>query len=390
MSVDTGLVSRRAAAAAGSPTLHTRPRPVIRALVCVGAAFLAVPRLPAAPDPSTLIGLSCRQVVPTSAPPVTWWAPPGDRDRAELSRWCETVGPVFFQPRPANRADDPIDRLAIVTWNLHVGSGDVDDLVGRLRRGEFTAGERVEQFVLLLQEVYRRDAGIPVRIPHGYPAPSRIAARAGRGPDIRHFSRDDGFAVLYAPSMRNGVVDEDREDRGNAIVSTLPLQDPAIVELPVEHQRRAVAAAIVDGRTQAGSRWRLRLADVHLDTALALMHGGPFAARRRQADALIDALAGLSESTVPITATIVAGDFNTWRGRSEPALRALRRAFPNVPDAPRSPTWVGPLGIHATLDHVFVGGLTADVDVRRLPDRFGSDHYPLIALVSFDRAAGAR
>ena len=81
--------------------------------------------------------------------------------------------------------------------------------------------------------------------------------------------------------------------------------------------------------------------------------------------------------------------FNTWRGRGEPALRALRRAFPNVPDASRLPTWVGPLGIHATLDHVFVRGSVADVDVRRLPGRFGSDHHPLIALVSFDRAEGA-
>jgi endonuclease/exonuclease/phosphatase family metal-dependent hydrolase len=321
---------------------------------------------------------------------VRWWAPPGDRDRAELSRWCETVGPVFFEPLPANRDEDTIDRLAIVTWNLHVGSGEVDDLVRRLRRGEFTGGERVEQFVLLLQEAYRRDAGIPVRIPHGYPAPGRIAAGTGRGPDIRHFSRDDGFAVLYVPSMRNGIVDEDREDRGNAIVSTIPLQDPAIVELPVEHQRRAVPAAVVEGRTPAGARWRLRLADVHLDTALALMHGGPFAARRRQADALIGALAELSDSAVPITATVVAGDFNTWRGRGEPALRALRRAFPDVQDARRPPTWIGPLGIHATLDHVFVRGSAAGVDVRRLPGRFGSDHYPLIAIVSFGDATGAR
>jgi endonuclease/exonuclease/phosphatase (EEP) superfamily protein YafD len=46
---------------------------------------------------------------------------------------------------------------------------------------------------------------------------------------------------------------------------------------------------------------------------------------------------------------------------------------------------VGPLGIHATLDHVFARGRASAIDVRRLPDRFGSDHYPLLARVRFWR-----
>jgi endonuclease/exonuclease/phosphatase family metal-dependent hydrolase len=201
-----------------------------------------------------------------------------------------------------------------------------------------------------------------------------------RGRDIRHFSRQGGLAVLYVPSMRNGIESSDPEDRGNAIVSTLTLHEPVVVELPLEHQRRVAAIAVVEGRTRTGSPWRLRVADVHFDTALAIAHGGPFAARRRQADALVGALAESSDATM---ATVLAGDFNAWLGAREPALDLLRRAFPETPEAAGKPTWVGPLGVHATLDHVFVRGPVVSSRVQRLPDRFGSDHYPLLTMVSF-------
>jgi endonuclease/exonuclease/phosphatase family metal-dependent hydrolase len=308
-----------------------------------------------------------------------------------MVRWCETVGPIVFQPDPGAPSSPPIDRLAIVTWNLHVGGGDVDGLIRRLRGGEFTAGEPVEHFVLLLQEAFRRDEAIPVRIRRGFPVPGRIAARRDRGPDVDHFWRDDHFAVLYAPSMRNGIIDLDREDRGNAIVSTIRMQDPQVIELPLEHQRRVVVASTVEGTTERGAPWRVRVVDVHLDTALAITRGGPFAARRRQVDALIEALRperALSESrsealqAAPEAAIIVAGDFNTWGGR-ERALDALKAAFPDAPDVDAAPTWTGPLGFHARLDHIFAKGRVSAIDVRRLPDRFGSDHYPLLAIVTF-------
>jgi endonuclease/exonuclease/phosphatase family metal-dependent hydrolase len=186
---------------------------------------------------------------------------------------------------------------------------------------------------------------------------------------------------MYVPSMRNGIEAIDSEDRGNAIVSTLPLHDPVVVELPLEHQRRVAAIAIVEGRTPHGDPWRLRLANVHLDTALALGHGGPFAARRRQAEALVDALTDAPDA--PDVPTVLAGDFNTWRGDGEPALALLRRAFPQTPLMGDGPTWVGPLSIHARLDHVFVRGPVSSARVERLASRFGSDHYPLLAIVRF-------
>jgi endonuclease/exonuclease/phosphatase family metal-dependent hydrolase len=325
--------------------------------------------------------LPCRQVVPAAAP-VAWWSAASRRDRDDLARWCETVGPVLFEPARGSDDAPTSDRLVVVSWNVHVGSGDVDGLVRSLRAGELTDGTPVNNFVLLLQEAYRRDDVIPVRLQSEYAVPSRIAARRGRGPDVSHLWRDAGLALLYAPSMRNGFTDSDREDRGNAIVSTLSLRQPAVIELPLEHQRRVVAAAVVEGRTTHGEPWMVRLADVHLDTALALMRGGPSAARRRQAEALVTALAATAPKTDHLT-TIVAGDFNTIFGSREPAIAYLRRAFPDGPAPPDVTTFSGPLGFHATLDHVFVGGRATSVEVRRLPSRFGSDHYPLLATVSF-------
>jgi len=280
-------------------------------------------------------------------------------------------------------AGSPADSLAIVSWNVHEGGGDVDDLIRRLRGGEFTAGIPIDHFVLLLQEATRRESGIPVRGPRGYPAPRRITSGPGRQDgDIRRFA-DGGYAVLYAPSMSNGAHEGSAEDRGNAIISTLPLREPRMIELPLEHQRRVVVSAVLQARSVSGTPRRIELVNVHLDTALAFFHGGPFEARRRQAAALLDALhtsPGYRESDA---ATVIAGDLNTWMGGREAAVTLLRNECPDTPVENTSPTWKGPLGLHATLDHIFVRGPVSPHRVMRLPDRFGSDHYPLLTVVHF-------
>jgi endonuclease/exonuclease/phosphatase family metal-dependent hydrolase len=297
-----------------------------------------------------------------------------------LARWCDTIGPVLLQPLASQPPAPVIDRLAVMTWNVHVGSGDVAGVVRRLRAGEFTGGEPIEHFVLLLQEAYRRDTAVPAQIPRGFPAPDRVAARIGRGPDIGHAASDLGVALFYVPSMRNGIASVDPEDRGNAILSTLDLHDPVVIELPIENQRRTAVVATVQAETRDGSSWVLRVANVHLDTALAITRGGPFAARRRQAHALIDSLRG--PAALP---TLLAGDFNTWRGPTEPALNILRSAFPETPRTESLETWRGPLGLHAQLDYMFMRGPRAHMLVQRLPSRFGSDHYPLLAIVSLNQ-----
>lgn len=267
-----------------------------------------------------------------------------------------------------------------MSWNIHEGGGEVDDFIRRLRAGAFTSGEPVDQFVLLLQEARRRDATVPLHIPPGYPSAVAIAPRAGSpDADVRRFAAQ-GLAVLYVPSMRNG---REPEDRGNLILSTLPLRDPRIIELPLERQRRVSPAIAVEGATTAGRAWHLDLADVHLDTALALGRGGPFAARRRQAAALLSALAPSVDHAAAERVFVVAGDFNTWMGNGEAAIRLLSEALPDTPVLDGAPTWRGPLGLHATLDHVFIRGRVSESSVTRLASRFGSDHYPLLAVLRF-------
>jgi len=345
-----------------------------------GAACARVSRTAAA-DPAAL---ACRQTVPDQSAPVVWIGPHDTRDRDALSDWCDTLGPVVYDATPRSVRDRPIDWIAIVSWNTHVGAGDLDRVIESVRSGSFTSGERPDAVVLLLQEMYRHSDSVPPRRFDSARSviPSRIAnaLHSRHEHDAWQFARERGFAVLYAPSMRNGLLADDPEDRGNAIVSTLPLSSPAVIELPLEHQRRAVAVATVSGRTSRGAAWSLRLADVHLDTALALTRGGPLTARRRQVDALISALT----HELPFTeSTVVAGDFNTWLGDREPAIRALRAAYPQASTVRDGSTWSGPLGLHSTLDHVFAAGTLRSVRVQRLPDRFGSDHYPLLAVVTF-------
>jgi endonuclease/exonuclease/phosphatase family metal-dependent hydrolase len=326
-----------------------------------------------APPPQT-----CRDVVPDPEPLLLWISPTAIRDRHPLSDWCATVGPVLYYRRPPSDPPAFVDRLTVVTWNVHVGFGDVRELIRRLQSGTYTGGEGIQHFVLLLQEAYRRDGGVPARTSIRLRLPARVGARhlGKRGADIDRVVRDQRLSLLYVPSMRNGGDPDAPEDRGNAILSTLPLDSPAVIDLPFEHQRRAAALAVVEGRTRAGLGWRLGVVDVHFDTALALTRGGPLAARRRQAAALVEALAAAPDDTV------LGGDFNTWLGSREPALKVMRRAFPEGNDRATT-TWKGPLGLHASLDHLLARGRPRLVGVARLPDRLGSDHYPVMGIIEF-------
>jgi endonuclease/exonuclease/phosphatase family metal-dependent hydrolase len=276
-------------------------------------------------------------------------------------------------------APSAVERLAIVTWNVHVGGGDAESVVARLRRGEFTDGQVMTDFVLLLQEVFREGSEVPKEIPAGLPMPRSIVTQPPTGArrDIRQLARQAGLHVFYAPAMRNGGT-KAAEDRGTAILSTLPLADLQVIELPFERQRRVALAATVAGHTTSGVTWRLRLAGVHVDTSLALTRGGPFQARRRQAEALVEALSAGRD--LP---TVVGGDFNTWLGPREPALDVMRQAFPDTPVQTDTGTWRGPLGTRAALDYVFVRGQFESVSTRKLPERFGSDHHPLLTLIDF-------
>jgi endonuclease/exonuclease/phosphatase family metal-dependent hydrolase len=167
------------------------------------------------------------------------------------------------------------------------------------------------------------------------------------------------------------------EDRGNAILSTLPLHGLTAIELPFEAQRRVAAAATVSGTTTSGEPWTLRVVSVHLDNKsrasrlLQSLGGG----RARQARALVEALGGDSVA-------VVGGDMNTWSmGFMEGASGVLAKHFPLPAKQPTEPTFA-------------TGGLRLDrlvfrlpsphaAETRRLADRRGSDHHPLIGTITF-------
>ena len=145
--------------------------------------------------------------------------------------------------------------------------------------------------------------------------------------------------------MRNG----EEEDRGNAILSTLPLESPVAVELPVARQRRVAVAAQLSGRTRAGRPWRLQVASVHLESS-PLGWSSDEGQRLEQAKALLELLPG-AESAV------AAGDFNTkTRGTAEALIRPMLRAYPDTPSFPPGPTYRRAYGLYREyLDYISSG-----------------------------------
>ena len=279
---------------------------------------------------------ACREISSASPVQATWIVPDDPQHRQRLDAVCEGVGPVVVQIEPAAaRPGSGESPLVIVDWNTYLGRGNLDDLFLKLERGDFTGGSPVGRFALLLQEVFRTS--------------------------ILQFARTHGLSVVFAPTRK---MESEADDRGGAILATGPLDDIIIVELPFEKQRRVAVGA------RFGS---IHLVNVHLDTSVGLLRGGPGAARRRQARALTEAVARLP---API---VVAGDFNTWWGDDEPAIKELRQAFPDAGRVEARETWRGPLRAGNRLDYVFAKGIDPPVVVRRLDSRFGSDHWPLIA-----------
>jgi hypothetical protein len=157
------------------------------------------------------------------AEPIEWLRiPPGD-ERRRSDQWCAAVGPPVVIR--SNSTSGTGNRLVIVSWNVHVGGGNIQAMVDDLRTRRLSRGQPPESLVLLLQEVYRSGLGVPTRFPPG--ARVARAVRPG-GPariDIVTTARALGLSLFYVPSMRNGPPAATDEDRGSAILSTLPLDD---------------------------------------------------------------------------------------------------------------------------------------------------------------------
>ncbi len=297
---------------------------------------------------------------------VTWLTPRSPADAVVLSRWRAAVGqPLIANFAPAE-SPPPIDRLTIVSWNMALGEGDVAALLRTVQ-----ADHPNTQIVLLLQEAFRGRDDLP-RAPVNGAFARRIRGKSTR--EVDDLAKALGMSLYYVPSMRNGAPALSREDRGNAILSTLPLENLAAIELPFEKQRRVALAATVRGIRSDGTRWTLRLANAHLDnTSVKKVWVGSEFARMRQARGLRDALAGMD----PL---VLGGDFNTWFGFLDAAYRELNAAFPGTRVTDGRRTFLGLL----RLDHLFfrVPGQWR-TEFKRAESSFGSDHHPLIASIAF-------
>ncbi len=322
-----------------------------------------------------------------SAPPDTtrlrWYRAAQERDVDLSSRWCATVGEPVFTPDPAPglpRWTQGRD-LEAFTWNVQVGGGDVMAFL-RAETGldctdrPSAVASGPEPFVLLVQEAWRRSDDLPV-IEGGRDVPWTVDPDRGPdgGADIVEVAERCGLALLYVPSARNGPDsgDRPREDKGNALLSSVRLTAPIALDLPFEAGRKVAVAATV---TAPGGE-RVRIVSAHLDVASTLtrtlMSGNQ--TRARQADGLIDGLRK-AEDDGPLNAvTLVGGDFNSWSAR-ETALKRMRRAFPESPEWDGRATWQ-PLRL--PVDHFFFRrGPFENVSVReysRLEDDYGSDHF---------------
>ena len=310
-------------------------------------------------------------------PGLTWFAPVGASDRTTLARWSAGVGPPVLRNGRTGEPQ-PSDTLSVISWNTALGAGDITALLRDVRSRN--AGAHI---VLLLQEVYRGGPEVPAAARNGMQFAGKLGGHDLHRREVESIAEAEGLNVYYVPSMRNGSPLESNEDRGNAILSTLPLTDLSAIELPFERQRRVAVAATVAGQTSDGRPWQVRVVSSHFDNVVGPRRGWIFGgelARIRQARALVDYL-GADECVV------LGGDLNTWSGFEEGAYKEIAREFPDTHVRDRRATFMGLL----RLDHLFF----------RLPDgwrgefhrgakRYGSDHYPLIATISLrDRPAAA-
>jgi endonuclease/exonuclease/phosphatase family metal-dependent hydrolase len=316
--------------------------------------------------------------------------PHQDDERLRLDQWRRNVGdPVVLDLAPPLPDQARLHSLIVLSWNVWIGRGKLTEVISRIRAGEFAkhGADPDSPLVVLVQEAYRSDASIP-------PAPSGRAGRVlvaqlGVQEDVVETAQALGLSLRYAPSMRNGMLPS---DRGNAILSTLPLEDAHAVELPLVLQRRVMVSAAV---TLGG--YRLRLVSAHLDP-----RGPPgyqwlgAAGRALQAQHLV---ASVSDETV-----VLGADLNLGRGRYEPTWRLLGDAGFTFGVPPSSPVWRHTF--HAlprlVLDYLLVrdrAGAIRQAQVHRLdehprdrgPRVFGSDHHPLLARIDLhprDREVG--
>jgi endonuclease/exonuclease/phosphatase family metal-dependent hydrolase len=304
----------------------------------------------------------------TAAPPgpcrtiaLRWISPDDESERKRLASWCAGVGDALLRSSAVVDPLPPLEAITFVSWNVHVGNGDIQEFVADLRAGRLTEGRRVEHFVLMLQEVTRAE-GVPP-FAQGASGAARISTRGSKSADIMQVSRELDLSLIYVPSMRNGRSSDPASDRGSAILSTLPLSDPVAVELPGERQRRVVVLA------KAG------------DVSVGVVHLDAFGGRGRSWIFWTPWMRQVqAKSVAPLLgdgSLVLGADLNTWHGAHEQAARflaGLPGATPVSVDRPG-------LGVRV-LDYLFFrAGADRRARCRQVSSRYGSDHHPVVGWV---------
>lgn len=304
-------------------------------------------------------------------------SPVDELHHPELAIWRANVGaPVALDLASPTRA--PVTGVDLLSWNVAVGAGRLIELLQRLSDGEWGGAGRdpARPLLLLLQEAFRSDPSVP-----DWPESGRHggALHPAQPEDVVQVARALSLSLRYAPSMRNGL---HASDRGNAILSTVPLGTSHAFLLPFVRQRRVVVTA------ELAALPDIAFASAHLDVggqaggrSVGRFGGG----RVVQARALAARLLG--DGGRPL---VLAGDLNTPLGLRDPALLTLVRA--GLHPAQRHGSWRGTLRrgpLRLLLDHVLFhpGDRIRSVHVQRLdespprPRVFGSDHHPLLARI---------
>lgn len=297
-------------------------------------------------------------------------------EHPELAHWHGNVGEAVALDLAGPLAAGATG-LDVLCWNVAIGLGRLEEVVGKIKAGWFDGEVRRANrpLIILLQEAYRSDHSVPRTLRsrhHGGKAPRRA-----RG-DIVELAHALGFSLRYAPSMRNGV---HRSDRGNAILASVGIARARAFPLPHVRQRRVAVAAELVGLPF------LTFVSAHLDTrGRAQGQSGRFLQAATLGRQLTDEW-GTDQSL------LLGADFNSYRGQREPMFAELHRlGFLRVAHTGRTRHTFHAPGLRMPLDHVLIRTTPesiAGVHVLRLDETptdrerfiFGSDHHPLLARI---------
>ncbi len=269
---------------------------------------------------------------------LTWMRWGENQQRLDL--WCHSVGRPLLEARVSAAGD--IGGMRILSWNVNVGAGRLEALLPRLLDEAAADGLGL---TILLQETFRTGELVPAAYPATLQVPKAIRPRRPTM-DVRDIAAQFGLSVAYVPSMRNGPATAlaEREDRGNAILSTEPLLDVRAIELPFGKQRRVAVTALIQPRG-SNEAHAIRVVSTHFDT-----NGH----RAVQAAALSERLTAFTEAPL-----FVGGDLNSRGGADDDAVLALASRIPMAScGTGRTNRWplrldvLFPIG---RLDYIFAG-----------------------------------